>query len=422
MRLKCNCGLEISVPEGYEQDSIRCIRCGSEIPIPSATRAPPPPSASSAVPPVIPLAPLQYHRTGTGWESFRCACGSTVQLSPAFDAPQIRCNKCGRTILQLYRQPPTQLTPFLWLGYDFGVTHVATPPTKPVLIFDGDCNFCRRWISRWQQGTGDRVEYVPFQDSTVASRFPELTREQCAQAVQFIDTDGHIYSAAEAVFRALAVVPCKRWPLWLLSTNTRRRSYHRGTLPLRRQTPHRVFFPDPPPLGTTRRATHALSDALALSPTARESFTSSLSFLSGYKSTALSAATASRPQHNSWNASITGRARTACGTPSLLPRRFAGSTPATAFCIFFAAAERSYHVLVILGIATAPSLALLWLFYLSLCVVGEPFMGFQWDALLLETGLLAIFFAPRQLLPGLIRETPPSRTRTLVACAGCSSD
>jgi heat shock protein HtpX len=98
MRLKCNCGLEISVPEGYEQDSIRCIRCGSEIPIPSAGTTTPPPPTASAVPPVIPLAPLQYHRAGTGWESFRCACGSTVQLSPAFDAPQIRCNRCGQTI------------------------------------------------------------------------------------------------------------------------------------------------------------------------------------------------------------------------------------------------------------------------------------------------------------------------------------
>ena len=109
MRLKCNCGLEISVPEGYEQDSIRCIRCGSILPIPAAWEGKVHPDSQvgapaeprrpdSAVPPVIPLAPLQFHRTGTGWESFRCACGRTVQLSPAFDAPQIRCNACGRTI------------------------------------------------------------------------------------------------------------------------------------------------------------------------------------------------------------------------------------------------------------------------------------------------------------------------------------
>ena len=37
---------------------------------------------------------------------------------------------------------------------------------------------------------------------------------------------------------------------------------------------------------------------------------------------------------------------------------------------------------------------LLWLFYLSLVVVGRVFLGFQWDSLLLETGLLAVLMAP----------------------------
>ncbi|HWC60519.1 MAG TPA: lipase maturation factor family protein, partial [Verrucomicrobiae bacterium] len=67
-------------------------------------------------------------------------------------------------------------------------------------------------------------------------------------------------------------------------------------------------------------------------------------------------------------------------------------------------------ILVILGIAPAPCLFLLWVIYLSLCTVGEPFLSFQWDALLLETGFLAIFFAPWQWWPKHpLREQPPSR-------------
>jgi len=62
-----------------------------------------------------------------------------------------------------------------------------------------------------------------------------------------------------------------------------------------------------------------------------------------------------------------------------------------------------------LGIAPAPCLALLWLIYLSLVTVGRDFYGFQWDNLLLETGFLAIFFAPLQLLPRPSREASPSR-------------
>ena len=48
-----------------------------------------------------------------------------------------------------------------------------------------------------------------------------------------------------------------------------------------------------------------------------------------------------------------------------------------------------------------PCLALLWLAYLSLVVVGQPFLGYQWDVLLLEAGLLGILFAPWE--PGLGR-------------------
>ncbi|HYT05747.1 MAG TPA: lipase maturation factor family protein [Gemmatimonadales bacterium] len=66
-------------------------------------------------------------------------------------------------------------------------------------------------------------------------------------------------------------------------------------------------------------------------------------------------------------------------------------------------------LLLVAGVAQAPTLALLWVCYLSLSVVGQTFLWFQWDALLLETGLLAILYAPTQLLPSLARERAPSR-------------
>ncbi len=66
-------------------------------------------------------------------------------------------------------------------------------------------------------------------------------------------------------------------------------------------------------------------------------------------------------------------------------------------------------IALIVGVAPVPCLVLLWMLYLSLAVVGREFLGFQWDNLLLETGFLAIFFAPWQLWPGSSRTTPPSR-------------
>ena len=50
--------------------------------------------------------------------------------------------------------------------------------------------------------------------------------------------------------------------------------------------------------------------------------------------------------------------------------------------------------LLIAGILPALVLPLLWLAYLSLSVVCGEFLSFQWDALLLEAGFLAIFLAP----------------------------
>src|SRR5262249_2595334 len=66
-------------------------------------------------------------------------------------------------------------------------------------------------------------------------------------------------------------------------------------------------------------------------------------------------------------------------------------------------------VLVTAGIAQAPCLFLLWVLYLSLTIVGNVFLGFQWDSLLLETGLLAVAFAPVRLWSDLRRGMAPSR-------------
>jgi hypothetical protein len=68
------------------------------------------------------------------------------------------------------------------------------------------------------------------------------------------------------------------------------------------------------------------------------------------------------------------------------------------------ASDRALHVLcwgglalaalLIAGLLPGLCLALLWLFYLSLAVAGQEFLNYQWDALLLEAGLLAVLLTP----------------------------
>ena len=84
--LQCPCGVGIKVPPGASWPSIPCPRCSRDNPVPRAQRA------------SAPDQPLHFQRTGKGWESFQCACGATINLSPLFQAPTKQCGRCNRTI------------------------------------------------------------------------------------------------------------------------------------------------------------------------------------------------------------------------------------------------------------------------------------------------------------------------------------
>lgn len=56
-------------------------------------------------------------------------------------------------------------------------------------------------------------------------------------------------------------------------------------------------------------------------------------------------------------------------------------------------AGAAVSTLALFGVLTGPMILIAWFLYLSICNVGQVFMSFQWDSLLLETGLLTAFFA-----------------------------
>ena len=85
---------------------------------------------------------------------------------------------------------------------------------KPLLIYDGECRFCCRWIGAWKAVTGDRVEYERSQ--TARPRFPQIAPEEFLRSVQWVGPDGSLCSGAEAVFSALAAGTWYgRMALWL---------------------------------------------------------------------------------------------------------------------------------------------------------------------------------------------------------------
>jgi predicted DCC family thiol-disulfide oxidoreductase YuxK len=89
---------------------------------------------------------------------------------------------------------------------------VSSPPSgRPLLVFDGECSFCRRWANRWREAGAEGFDIEPFQSA--AARFPELAPAQFKQAVQLIQTDGRVFSGAEAVLRAQALGKSRGWLL-----------------------------------------------------------------------------------------------------------------------------------------------------------------------------------------------------------------
>jgi len=76
-------------------------------------------------------------------------------------------------------------------------------PTRPVLLWDGDCGFCGRMVDRLRKRTGDRVEYLRYQER--GERFRSIPDAELAKAVYLVDTDGTQYRGAEAAWRALAL-------------------------------------------------------------------------------------------------------------------------------------------------------------------------------------------------------------------------
>ena len=91
---------------------------------------------------------------------------------------------------------------------DSGINHHL-----PLLVFDGDCGFCRIWVHYWRRLTGDRVSYAPYQE--VSQQFPQVSPAQFQYAVQLFLPDGRVLSGAHAVFRAISCAPGQGWLLWL---------------------------------------------------------------------------------------------------------------------------------------------------------------------------------------------------------------
>ena len=278
---------------------------------------------------------------------------------------------------------------------------VSIPPPKPLLVWDGECHFCKRWIERWRAITAGEIDYATYQE--VADRFPEIPREEFKRAMAFIEPDGKTFFAAEALYRSLRCRSSRRWLAW---------SYDHmpgfatvSELGYKFIARHRTFgsavtrllWGDdvrPPTFFWARRwFLHALGLIYLIAFVSlwvqvdgligRDGISPVNQFLSAV--------------HDQLGSRGYSFLPTLCWFNST-----------NIFLHFLCGGGVALSLLLIFGIAPAISLVVLFVFYLSLTIAGQTFLSFQWDILLLETGFLSIFLAPWQVWPQREREQPIS--------------
>ncbi|HTL79098.1 MAG TPA: lipase maturation factor family protein [Candidatus Babeliales bacterium] len=269
---------------------------------------------------------------------------------------------------------------------------VSNPPSKPLLIWDGDCDFCRLWIERWRQITAGKVDYATYQEA--AHHFPEIPTDQFSQSLVLIQPDGTVVFAAEAVYRSLANRRSREWLSW---------SYdHVPGFAAISETGYGL-------IARNRKFASAVTRLLWGKDVRRPTyFWAQRWFLRALGMIYLIAFVSLWVQVDGLVGSngmspvmqFLTAVRSQAGPEAyrLLPTLCWFNSSDT-FLHILCGGGVLCSLLLIFGIAPAFSLVALFVSYLSLTIAGQDFFSFQWDVLLLEAGFLSIFFAPWRLWP-----------------------
>lgn len=261
---------------------------------------------------------------------------------------------------------------------------------KPVLIYDGDCGFCLRWIERWRTLTGDKIDYEPYQK--VAGLYPQILVADFVKSVQLVEdspTGRRVSSGAEAVFRSLSYNPRKRWLLGLYEKVAPVRII--SELFYKLVAHNRVFFSTLTRLIWGNKLTSSTYQVSTLFFLRALAVIYAIAFLSlAFQIVGLVGSTGILPismflEHVKEQVGVRGY--------WMIPT-LAWIHSGDGLLLFLCWGGFALSVLLFVGFLPNFVLFLLWAFYLSLVNAGQEFLSFQWDTLLLETGFLAIFLAP----------------------------
>ena len=264
---------------------------------------------------------------------------------------------------------------------------VSNAPPKPLMIWDGECHFCRHWIERWRVITAGAVDYATYQEA--AARFPEVPPEQFQRSVVFIDTDGEVFLAAEAVYRSLRCRSSRKslsWSYDHIPGFAAISEFAYGIIARNRTFGSaftRLFWGKdvrPPTYLWARKWFLRSLGAIYL-----------IAFISLWVQViGLVGAKGILPVNQ-----FLSSAYSQIGLHALLMfPTLCWFNTSDLFLYLLCGGGVVLAVLLMFEIAPVVCSIGLFVFYLSLTIAGQTFLSFQWDILLLEAGFLSIFLAP----------------------------
>lgn len=277
---------------------------------------------------------------------------------------------------------------------------------RPVLYWDGDCGFCRRWVERWQESSGESVQYRTLQ--VAPPHVVAAAGGDPPQRIVLETPDGRLTSGAQAALQALQgrSIGAKLLTLFydrVPAFRTLAESAYRWV------AGHRELCGSLTQWlwgASTLKPTYELSGWLfprligAIFVSAFLSLWLQIDGLTGSRGI-LSVASHLQAAGNA--------GATFWQMPSLL---WLGASDQMLH--FWLAAGTVSSLMLLLGILPALSALFSWLCYLSFASAIPLFLNFQWDALLLEAGLLVALCTPWRFRSRLGISSPPRLGRLLV--------
>ena len=264
----------------------------------------------------------------------------------------------------------------------------------PLLVWDRDCDFCQLCIERFHVHSGNRVDLVPYQD--LLKRYPEAPELDYKRSLVFFSKENKAYKGAAAVYRLYLELGRGwgfklyfkfRWFAVLSEWFYRLVAEHRGIfLMIVKTLWGSNLLPD-----TYRMSGWVFGRSLGL--------ITLLAFLSFWsQADGLIGPDGIIPFQDDLEhvERIIGTQSGDISKWSLRPTLlwFFGNGTGM-HQLFFLGTMAS--LLLMVGIMPHLSIVLSWVCYISLASVAEPFLNFQWDALLLETLFLSLFVVPWSL-------------------------